>query len=150
MITTVSRTFYEKNFAYLPLHSLNSIIQVKCASGQILPYLGYIEVDFSFPEEVNVSPKHKILALVVPDTEYNSRVPVVIGTNLIAVCYEVWKEVQQTVPQSRVSIPWDLAYSCLISRWCDPIPVHTRKGHRIAANSRTILSAKVTTPKFDK
>ena len=57
------------------------MLTVEGASGHRLPYLGYVEVDL-FIKEME-EPTQKVVMLVVPDTAYHQRVPVMIGTNIL-------------------------------------------------------------------
>jgi hypothetical protein len=55
-------------------------LSVKVAEGSPpLPYLGYVEVSISVTFQ---SDNMMVLLLVVPETDYNKSVPVVIGTNI--------------------------------------------------------------------
>ena len=82
MVTTVSKSFYE---AFLEkegaLQSLDTLLLIQGAGGHHLPYLGYVEVSISVAgctEDVEVP------VLVVEPTLYNEKVPVIVGTNVIA------------------------------------------------------------------
>ena len=86
MVTTISEPFYREHLGHLRLHPVESLLKVTCANGVSLPYLGYVEVTFEFLPGINVPTEHGVLALVVPETEYHRRVPVVIGTNLVIQC----------------------------------------------------------------
>ena len=67
-VTTVSQSFYETHLSSQPILSLNSILEVDGAGGQVVPYLGYIEINIFFPENVAGKPETvNTLALVVPD-----------------------------------------------------------------------------------
>ncbi len=60
-------------------------LKVHGAGGNVLPYLGYIEADISLPfltpTETDVVDYFPVL--VTPDTDYNQKVPVLVGTNVI-------------------------------------------------------------------
>lgn len=45
-ISTISEKFYRENLQHRELHSLYDILQIECANGESLPYLGFVEVDF--------------------------------------------------------------------------------------------------------
>ena len=65
----------------LQILELDRMLTVEGAGGHRLPYLGYVEVDLFIKgmEE----PTQKVVMLVVPDTAYHQRVPVLIGTNIL-------------------------------------------------------------------
>ena len=59
--------------------------------------------------------------LVVPETEYNSKVPVIIGTNLIHLC-------KTDSSESEVPVEWQTAFDCLTG---DSIPVKTTNNYAV-------------------
>ena len=65
----------------LEVHKLDSMLTVEGAGGHQLPYLGYVEVDLYLKEMEE--PVQRAIMLVVPDTAYHQRVPVLIGTNIL-------------------------------------------------------------------
>ena len=110
MITTLSQSFYSKHLSHIPLHSIDGLIDVKVAGGSSLPYSGYIEVKIAFPEFEN---SVDCLVLIVDDTDYNSRVPLLIGTNLISTCYELYKGTNNCMSLA-LGRPWLLAFQWLM------------------------------------
>lgn len=46
-VSTICQQFYESHFPEVPLQSMEDVLKVECAGGQLLPYLGYVEVDVS-------------------------------------------------------------------------------------------------------
>ena len=114
---------------------------VQGADGNELRYTGYIKV------EVKVSFLNKSIAipayiLVISDTEYNLRVPVIIGTNVINHC-------KANTTSSEIPQKWQTAFDCL----CDEeIPVKTTNNFaiRIAPNEvKTIHGIVRKTSEFD-
>ena len=65
----------------LEMHKLDRMLTVEGAGGHQLPYLGYVEVDLYLKEMEE--PVQRAIMLVVPDTAYHQRVPVLIGTNVL-------------------------------------------------------------------
>lgn len=73
------------------------------ANGQEVPYLGYIEVTISFPENTfGVNIDIPTLALIVPDMR-STLSSVLIGTNALDVLYEQYADV---TPQKYQSLPY--------------------------------------------
>ncbi|XP_024658169.2 retrovirus-related Pol polyprotein from transposon opus [Maylandia zebra] len=98
-VTTISKSFQLTHLPSHPLLPLNDLLEVEGAAGQIVPYLGYIEVDITFPQSFTGKDKVvTILALIVPDHRANSEIPVLIGTNALDVLYEDFNE-QMTIPE---------------------------------------------------
>ena len=80
------------------------------------------------------------MLLVVPDSEYSSNVPVLIGTNIITELMEVSKDKlgEKYLQNSSVSTPWFLAFRCITLR-----EKALKKNNRLAliesAEKRTII-----------
>lgn len=114
MISSVSESFYRKNLSEkCPLHPLNDLISVHGAGGQIVPYEGYIAVPVTFlSNTVGVNLIQEILFLVVKDTEYSQRVPVIIGTNIIKIWHEenVNKFGQNFLQKAQITTPWSMSF----------------------------------------
>lgn len=87
-VSTVSHSFYIDHFSDLPIHPIKELLRIECADGQELPYEGFIEVDLTILGSRGTHSKdsklHNCLFLVVPDSNYNSTVPVLIGTNILS------------------------------------------------------------------
>lgn len=88
-VTTVSETFYLTYLSSLPIQPIHSLFEVEGAGGQNVPYLGYIQVVITFPCTVTgVEEELSSLVLVVPDCHFNSKVPLLIGTNVLDRLYQ--------------------------------------------------------------
>ena len=113
MITTVSEEFYETLSPKPKLSSLTDFnLSIQGAGGNNLPYSGYIEavIQVPFIEGTDID----VPVLVVPTTEYNLKVPVVIGTNVIKQCRNMctqeteipdeWKDAFISLQKVRVGV----------------------------------------------
>ena len=49
-VSVLSESFYKEDFPDIDIHALADLIRIECADGQLLPYLGYIEVELSAAE----------------------------------------------------------------------------------------------------
>lgn len=79
-VTTVSETFYLTDLSLVPIQPINMLFEVEGAGGQNVPFLGYI----TFPCTVTgAEDELSSLLLVVPDCHFNSKVPLLIGTNVL-------------------------------------------------------------------
>ena len=118
MITSVSTNYFKEHLEDIyPLQPLDSLM-VEGAGGENLPYLGYIDAALMVPdcmmEELGVP------ILVIKDTSYNSRVPVVVGTNVIKVLKEesispqndVWRMAIESMQVNQAVIPAMPVYTC--------------------------------------
>ena len=105
MITSVSEQFYNSMDPVPELHDLDEFgLSVQGATGKELPFKGYVEAEISVP--FLSDSVFNIPLLVVPETEYNSKVPVIIGTNLIRLC-------KTDSSDSEVPVEWQTAFDCL-------------------------------------
>lgn len=52
-VTTISENFHKEYLSNSPIQQLDDILKIEGAGGQDVPFLGFIEVDISFPEETN-------------------------------------------------------------------------------------------------
>lgn len=87
-VTTVSASFYNSNLSEHPIQPIDGL-DVEGASGQNVPYLGYVSLILKFPKSfVETEPEVSTLALVVPDLRINYDLPVLIGTNALDVLYD--------------------------------------------------------------
>ena len=82
-VSTVSEHFYKENLTSVPLQPLSSLLKIECANGETLPYRGFIQVTLQAPGVPNTD-HHECLLLVVAETEYNRKVPILLGTNVIS------------------------------------------------------------------
>ena len=82
-VTTVSECFHKNHLSRLPVHPIHALLEIEGAGGQQVPYLGYIEARVTFPLSVSGREEELVvLALVVPECQFNSRTPLLIGTNV--------------------------------------------------------------------
>jgi hypothetical protein len=76
----------------VPLRPLDELVEIRSATGDILPYLGFIESNLSLADL-----SLDVLLLVVPDTDYNSMVPLLVGTNILCELSETRDKVTDSV-----------------------------------------------------
>lgn len=116
-VSTIGKSFYDQNLDHLPLLPVTDILQVECADGQKLPYVGYIKASLS-SSGIPQCQELFCLFLVVPDTNYNLRVPVLIGTNILN---EIVKDCkiqhgEQYLQKANLQTPWYLSMRCMSVR----------------------------------
>lgn len=87
-VTTVPQSFYEKHLSHLTIHPLGDLLDVEGANGQLVPYLGYIELSVTFLKDfVGTDVEVNTLALVVPHLRSAVHEQVLIGTNTLDALY---------------------------------------------------------------
>ena len=79
-VTTAASHFYYAHVSSVPLQSCDGLVKIEGANGDVIPYAGYIVVSVKLSGHKAVD----IPVLVVNDTEYNRRIPLLIGTNLLS------------------------------------------------------------------
>ena len=89
-----------------------------CADGESLPYHGFVTVPITTGNDAMTDEPLEAILLVVPDTEYHSEVPVLIGTNVLDV---LWSNARQScwnkfLQSANLSTPWFLALRCISIR----------------------------------
>ena len=80
-------------------------LEIKRADGNTLPYLGYVAVLVDLPFFMN-NPVVRLF-LVVPTTEYNKSVPVIVGTNLLRE-FKMRISEEDLIPE-----PWQLGFQAI-------------------------------------
>ena len=148
-VTSVSHRFYQQHLSNRPLRPVDGLVRVVGAAGQDVPFLGYIELNICL-KDAGTNRTFPTLALVVPDNEYNQRVPLILGTNVVKQCREDCQRKNgfAFLQQIAVSPVWKRAYSSLRScehfrNRCTSGSIKVRSTSRrpvtIAANQTVVL-----------
>ena len=88
MVTTIAESFWRTKLASVPLRPLQDLIRVEGANGLEVKYLGFVEVSLRMRHGIaGPEQTHRAPVLVVVDTQYNAKVPLIIGTYIIRCCY---------------------------------------------------------------
>jgi len=89
-VSTLAQSKYIELFPDIPVKPLCDFsLDIGGAGGQQLPYSGYVEVNLSVS---GLFKDISCLMLVVPDTRYAQRVPVILGTNILTSVMERLEE----------------------------------------------------------
>ena len=96
---------------------LNNLLRLEYADGSTMPYLGYIEVKLQ-AQGIPTNHVQDSILLVVPDTDYNKNVPILIGTNILE---EFLSNCKQTIgdnflQNAALHTCWYLAFRCMVIR----------------------------------
>lgn len=116
-VSTIAETFYKQHFGHLPIQPLDTLLSVECADGNLLPYSGYVEVELTIPTVTGSDPIASLL-LVVPDSNYNASVPILLGTNVLSVAMERCRQRHGTrfLQETGLNTSWFLTFRCLSMR----------------------------------
>ena len=86
-VTTIAESYYYSALSHVPLGSMDDFgLNLYGPDGKEIPYLGYVWAEISAP--FMGSKTVEVPALVVLTTEYNLKVPVLIGTNVLNRCQD--------------------------------------------------------------
>ena len=116
-VSTVTDEFYRNHLSHLELHNIEEILNIECADGNNLEYLGFLEAKMEvkgIPTEIS----HTCLFLVVPESKYGKTVPVLIGTNILTCLMETCKESLgvRYLQKTQLYTPWYLSFRCMSIR----------------------------------
>lgn len=114
-VSSVSESFYDGYLTHLDIQPLEQLLHVECADGQPLPYLGYVEVNIVFS---GLCGEQCCLLLVVPRSNYNSQVPLLLGTNVLSVLMEDCRSNKgaKFLQTMELETPWYLSFRCMVFR----------------------------------
>ena len=117
-VSVISESFHKNQLVNIEIQPLNTLLKIECADGKELPYIGYIEIDLKIDEGLPRSTLKHCLFLVSPDTHYSSRVPVIIGTNILQ---EYLTECKQNfgdtfLQKAKLHTPWYLSLRTMVIR----------------------------------
>ena len=93
------------------LYPIEDVLRIECADGKLLPYLGYIEVAVDVPG--CEAETENVLLLVVPNTPYNTNVPVLLGTNVLKLMRTRCQKENASKHKSDIVPAWKLAFQCI-------------------------------------
>ena len=114
-VSTVSYKFYSKFLEQYSIEPLTDILNVECADGQTLPYMGYITVPLEVDGIGIYSSPVDAIFLVVPTRPYHDTVPVLLGTNVLEVLMNQTKDTcgVKFLQTAMLATPWYLAFRCI-------------------------------------
>ena len=117
-VSVIGSGFYQEHLKDIEILPLNQILQIECADGQQLPYLGYIEAELEIDKGIPNSTSQHCLFLIVPDTNYSTRTPAIIGTNILneflIECKDNFGE--QFLNRAKLHTPWYLSFRSMVLR----------------------------------
>lgn len=118
-VSTISRNCYEDNLKHIAIQPLQSVLKIECADGQLLPYDGLVEADVwvdGLDDLDNTLVRG--LFLVVPSSQYNHAVSVLLGTNIMSTYIQKAKNAygDRFLQKTRLTNPWYTTFKCLNMR----------------------------------
>ena len=132
MVSTISASLCAE--LQMSVQTLDQVFCVKGAGGHDIPYLGMVEASIGCPNlQLDGFPA---LMLVMPDMQYHSRVPVLLGTNVLNAMKDqvtvedfVWKNTFATLAK----------HQALVNKQDSLGRLMTTKPQTIPANGRVMI-----------
>ena len=103
-ITTISESLYNSHFQSIPIQKCSDLLKITGVGGNVLPYKGYIVCDVEIPLTDSSVFSCPIPILVVPNTDYNHNVPVLLGTNFLSKIPSIKVPLSALTPHLRSAI----------------------------------------------
>ena len=102
MVSTITETFFYEHFEQIGRNSIQPChwLQLRAANGLAIPYVGYTESDVELCGKL--MPSCGILVVKDPPSGLNSKVPGVLGMNVLRKCY---REFFEQYGQSLFEVP---------------------------------------------
>ena len=134
-VTTVAQWFVREKLPKFEVESVENFLKLTSASGNNIGFIGVVDLNlkFSFGLTEGIYPTPVV---VVNDTDYNQRVPFIIGTNILNSCFETLKKEcgKDILHHQGLDKTWKIALkSCSLG-------TNEKLGHLYTTNSVTIPS----------
>ena len=113
-VSTISKSFYDDYLQANPINPLDDFVNIECADGNSLSYLGYIETEIQ-PIGIPNCTHIPCLFLIVPDSNYTKTVPILLGTNVINLFLNKtqYQYGEKFLQETALQTPWFLAFRSL-------------------------------------
>ncbi|XP_030594321.1 uncharacterized protein LOC115786334 [Archocentrus centrarchus] len=100
-VTIIFEEWYKKHLSHVPIRPISHLAIWGLADSEY-PYRGYVVVDMEFPEDLaGVKGPITVLALVCPEPQHCSQVPVIVGTNAF-LFRRLWELSKESGSQNKV------------------------------------------------
>lgn len=114
-VSLIAETFYKNNLSHIDIEPLTDVLNVECADGQQLPYIGCIEVEVSIETGLDRAKPQPCIFLISSDTRYSAGTPVVLGTNILHTLLQDCKDNfgDQFLQKAKLHTPWYLSFRAI-------------------------------------
>ena len=94
------------------------MLNIECADGQQLPYLGCIEAEITIITGLERATPQHCIVLIAPDTKYSNKTPVILGTNILTRLLQNCKYTfgDQFLQKAKLPTPWYMCFKSIIIR----------------------------------
>ena len=116
VVSLVSQTVQQRNWPETEIRLLDDILKIDCADGEPLPCLGYIVADIDTSVSHPDSAQRSYLLLVVPDTRYSAKTPIILGMNILNTLLGECKDNfgSQVSQKAKLQVPWYLSFRSMV------------------------------------
>ena len=110
----MSLKFSKEHLEHVRLQDISEHFNLKCANGSNLPYMGYVEVKLESPG-LPCSTSQRSYFLIVGYTDYQDRVPILIGTNILKTLKEngMTEHGIRYLQNAALHTLWYLSFRCM-------------------------------------
>ena len=118
-VSVLSQSFYEQQLKdTTELRPVTEILNIECAGGTMLQYLGYVEVEVDTLNGVPEAKQQPSLFLVSPDTNFSIHTPAIIGTNILKEFHLECREKfgDKFLQVAKLTYPWYNCFKTLVIR----------------------------------
>ena len=117
-VSLISHSYYQKNLTNIPIEPVSDILNVECADGGSLPYIGYVRATIAISSGLARPVQQECLFLVTPDTKFTEATPILLGTNILEVLLEDCRknDGKNFLQKSNLFTPWYLTFRCMVIR----------------------------------
>ena len=106
MISTISKSLVER--LGLEIFPVEELIKVEGVGGHMVDYFGFVIAKLDL---IDIEQEIEAMFLVMPDVGYNTKTPVLVGTNIL-------KTVSSELSSlSHIAYPWREYTTVLVRRW---------------------------------
>ena len=114
-VSLLSKAFYDSHLTYIEIKPLRNILRIECADGNVLPYIGFIEVDITAIEGIPNLSSVPCIFLVTPNTNYSAHTPVLLGTKILDELKDNCKMIHgpKYLQTGNLQTPWYLTFRAM-------------------------------------
>ena len=117
-VSIISESFYKNKLSDIEMEPLTDLINIECADGQPLPYLGCIEAQIAIESGLEGAKPQSCIFFISPETKYLAQTPIILGTNILQPLLEDCKDSfgEQFLQRAKLNSPFYLSFRTISIR----------------------------------
>ena len=117
-VSLISETFDRNCLSEIQIEPLTTVLNIECADGQQLPYIGCIEAEINIEVGLGQAKPQPCIFLISPETKYLSQTPVILGTNILHTLLQDCKDTfgDLFLQKAKLNTPWYLSFRTITMR----------------------------------